>query len=60
MKAARYIHGELLWERSVLVIFHPELPRIHINGDIAYAVAAYYLVTEDREFLADMGGGDPV
>ena len=27
----------------------------HINGDIAYAVAAYYLVTEDREFLADMG-----
>lgn len=27
----------------------------HINGDIAYAVAAYYLVTEDRKFLADMG-----
>lgn len=32
----------------------------HINGDIAYAVAAYYLVTEDREFLADMGAEDSV
>ena len=34
MKAARYIHGELLWERSVLVIFHPELPRIISMGTL--------------------------
>lgn len=27
----------------------------HINGDIAYAAAAYYMVTEDIDFLADMG-----
>lgn len=27
----------------------------HINGDIAYSVAAYYMATKDLDFIADMG-----
>ncbi len=29
--------------------------QVHINGDIAYAVIAYYLATGDFEFIASMG-----
>ena len=40
---------------GMLRIFPGRCGAIHINGDIAYSIIAYYLATKDFEFIKEKG-----